>query len=154
MDLDSLYTGSFVNWEAVAGSWSKRTISSRLLLMAARRYLSEADSREPEQGRREMIEDSPLPDEVKRAFSSPPDSSSPDPETSDLWGKFVDAAVAAELEIVSYGERPPLLHELRNGLENAAKEAGEKTDLGRWFLARRAALPGDDLPDDAGYFPV
>lgn len=143
-----------MNWEAVVGSWSKRTISSRLLLMAARRYLSEPGEQTPQTERLEMISGSPLPDEVKRAFSAPPDPDSPDPAASDSWGRFVDAAVAAELEIVSYGERPPLLHELRAGLENAASEAGERTDLGRWFLARRAALPGDDLPDDAGYLPV
>ena len=66
----------------------------------------------------------------------------------------MDAAVAAELEMVSYGERPPLLHELRAGLERAAAEAGPKTHLARWFLARRDALPGMDLPEDPGYLPV
>ncbi len=152
MDLTSIHGGSFVNWEAVAASWSKRTISSRLLLMAARRYLSEAVSPQPEPEREEMISGSPLPDEVKRAFASVPDPAERD--VSDAWGKFMDSAVAAELEMVSYGERPPLLHELRAGLEQAASEAGERTDLGRWFLSRRAALPGDDLPEDTGYFPV
>lgn len=143
-----------MNWEAVAGSWSKRTVGSRLLLMAARRYRAEAGDQKPERDRQDMISDSPLPEEVKLAFASPPDPSSAEPEASDAWGKFVDAAVAAELEIVSYGERPPLLRELRAGLEQAASEAGERTPLGRWFLARRGALPGEDLPDDAGYFPV
>jgi hypothetical protein len=66
----------------------------------------------------------------------------------------VDAAVAAELEVVPYGERPPLLHELRVGLEHAAAEADLETDLGGWFLARRDALPGTDLPEDTGYLPV
>jgi hypothetical protein len=66
----------------------------------------------------------------------------------------VDAAVAAEVEMVSYGERPPLLHELRAGLEQAAGEAGPATELGLWFLARRDALPGTDLPEDPGYLPV
>jgi hypothetical protein len=62
--------------------------------------------------------------------------------------------MAAELEVVSYGERPPLLHELRAGLEQAASEAGPGTELERWFLARREALPGRDLPEDPGYLPV
>ena len=44
MDLEKLYGGSFVDWEAVAGSWAKRTVSSRLLLFAARRYLLETAS--------------------------------------------------------------------------------------------------------------
>ena len=48
--------------------------------------------------------------------------------------------------MVSYGERPPLLHELRAGLEQAAAEAGPLTEKGRWFLARRDALPGTDHP--------
>jgi hypothetical protein len=56
--------------------------------------------------------------------------------------------------VVPYGERPLLLHELRAGLEQAAAEAGPETDLGRWFLARRDALPGTDLPEDTGYLPV
>jgi hypothetical protein len=56
--------------------------------------------------------------------------------------------------MISYGERPPLLHELRAGLERAAAEAGTETDLGLWFLARRDALPGTDLPEDPGYLPV
>ena len=93
----------------------------------------------------------PLPDEVKRAFASPPE---PGGSAARRWGEFVDAAAAAELETISYGERPPLLHELRAGLERAAVEAGPETDLGRWFLARRDALPGTDLPEDPGYMPV
>jgi hypothetical protein len=150
VDLQRLYGGSFVDWEAVAGSWSKRTVSSRLLHFAARRYLLEA-AETPDAGRVEALGSTPLPDEVKRAFASPPE---PAGSAARRWGEFVDAAVAAELETVSYGERPPLLHELRAGLEQAAAEAGPETDLGRWFLARRDALPGTDLPDDPGYMPV
>lgn len=150
MDLERLYAGSFVDWEAVAGSWAKRTVSSRLLLFAARRYLLEAAS-PLEAGRVESLDDMPLPDEIKRALASPPGPSGP---ASRRWGEFVDAAVAAELEMVSYGERPPLLHELRAGLEQAAAEAGPETGLGRWFLDRRDALPGTDLPEDPGYLPV
>ena len=150
MDLKKLYGGSFVDWEAVAGSWAKRTVSSRLLLFAARRYLNEGVST-PDAGRAQMLDPTPLPDEIKRAFASPPE---PAGLASRRWGEFVDAAVAAELEVVSYGERPPLLHELRAGLEQAATEAGYETDLGRWFLARRDALPGMDLPEEPGYLPV
>ncbi len=150
MDLEKLYGGSFIDWEAVGSSWAKRTVSSRLLLFAARRYLHEgapvADAR-----RSEMLDPSPLPDEIKRAFAAPPE---PGASTSRRWGEFVDAAVAAELEVVPYGERPPLLHELRSGLDQAAAEADLGTDLGRWFLARRDALPGTDLPEDPGYLPV
>jgi hypothetical protein len=148
MDLERLYAGSFVDWEAVAGSWAKRTVSSRLLLFAARRYLLEAATAPDARG---VLDRSPLPDEVKRALGSPPEPAGSD---SLRWGEFVDAAVAAELEMVSYGERPPLLHELRAGLAQAAVEAGPETDLGRWFLARRDALPGADLPDDPQYIPV
>jgi hypothetical protein len=150
MDLGKLYGGSFVNWEAVVGSWSKRTVSSRLLLFAARRYLLEAVST-IDAGRVEALASTSLPDEIKLASASPPGPSAP---ASRRWGEFVDAAVAAELEMVPYGERPPLLHELRAGLEQAAAEAGPGTDLGLWFLARRDALPGTDLPEDPGYMPV
>jgi hypothetical protein len=150
VDLQKLYGGSFVDWEVVASSWAKRTVSSRLLLFAARRYLLEAATT-PDAGRVEALGSTPLPDEVKRAFASPPE---PAGSAARRWGEFVDAAVAAELETVSYGERPPLLHELRAGLEQAAAEAGPQTDLGRWFLARRDALPGTDLPEDPGYMPV
>jgi hypothetical protein len=150
MDLERLYGGSFVDWEAVASSSAKRTVSSRLLLFAARRYLLETVSTS-EAGRMEALGTTPLPDEIKRAFASPPKPSEP---ASRHWGEFIDAAVAAELEMVPYGERPPLLHELRAGLEQAAAEAGTETDLGRWFLARRDALPGTDLPEDPGYLPV
>jgi hypothetical protein len=150
MDLEKLYGGSFVDWEAVAGSWARRTVSSRLLLFAARRYLLENVSI-PGGGRAGAFDTTPLPEEIKRAFASPPEPSEP---ASRHWGEFVDAAVAAELEVVPYGERPPLLHELRAGLEQAAAEAGRETDLGRWFLARRDALPGTDLPEDPGYLPV
>jgi len=56
--------------------------------------------------------------------------------------------------MVSYGERPPLLHELRAGLSQAAEEAGARTEQGRWFMARHDALPGTDLPDSPDYLPV
>ena len=150
MDLKRLYEGSFVDWEAVAGSWAKRTVSSRLLLFAARRYLLETTAA-PDAGREETLASTPLPEEVRRAYASPPETAG---SAGRRWGEFVDAAVAAELEMVSYGERPPLLHELKAGLEQAATEAGTRTDLGRWFLARRDALPGADLPEDPGYLPV
>ena len=140
-----------MDWEAVAGSWAKRTVSSRLLLFAARHYLEEGAATPPGAERAEILGSTPLPEEVKRAFASPPE---PAGSAARRWGEFVDAAVAAELETVSYGERPPLLHELRAGLEQAATEAGPETDLGRWFLARRDALPGTDLPEDPGYIPV
>lgn len=150
MDLYEIYGGSFVNWEAVAGSWTKRTVSSRLLLFGARRYLEATDATQ-DPDRTELVASSPLPNEVKRAFASVPD---PDHPAAGPWGEFVGAALTAELEMISYGERPPLLHELRNGLEAAATEAGTDTALGRWFLARRAALPGEDLPEDPEYLPV
>jgi hypothetical protein len=150
VDLRRLYAGSFIDWEAVAASWNKRTVPSRLLLFAARRYLEEEAGRS-EAGRAGMLASTPLPDEIKHAFASPPELDAPAPRR---WGEFVDAAVAAELEMVSYGERPPLLHELRAGLEQAAGEAGPLTERGRWFLARRDALPGTDLPDDPGYLPI
>ena len=148
MDLRRLYAGSFIDWEAVAASWNKRTVSSRLLLFAARRYLEEQASL-PDPERVELLVPARLPDEIKRSFASPPDA-----PASPRWGEFLDAAVAAELEMVSYGERPPLLHELRSGLEQAASEAGADTEAGRWFLARRDALPGTDLPEDPGYLPI
>ncbi len=148
MDLERLYGGSFIDWEAVSASWNKRTVPSRLLLFAARRYLEEVTPA-PDPERVELLAQVSLPDEIKAAYASPPGS-----DGSRRWGGFVDAAVAAELEMVSYGERPPLLHELRAGLEQAAAEAGPATELGRWFLARRDALPGLDLPEDPGYLPV
>jgi hypothetical protein len=150
MDLRRLYAGSFIDWEAVAASWNKRTVPSRLLLFAARRYLEE-ERIDAESERAEMLAQARLPDEIKHAFASPP---APDAPPSRLWGEFVDAAVATELEMVSYGERPPLLHELRAGLDQAATEAGTDTDAGRWFLARRDTLPGLDLPDDPQYLPI
>jgi hypothetical protein len=150
MDLRRLYAGSFIDWEAVSASWNKRTVPSRLLLFAARRYLEEEKGvSEPE--RAEMLARAPLPDEIKEAFASPP---LPDDPPSRRWGEFVDAAVATELEMVSYGERPPLLHELRAGLDQAATEAGPDTEAGRWFIARRDALPGMDLPEDPDYLPI
>ncbi len=150
MDLEKLYGGSFIDWEAVASSWAKRTVASRLLLFAARRYLNEG-APVPGAGRTQMLDPTPLPDEIRLAFASPPGAGE---SGSRRWGEFVDAAVAAELEVVPYGERPPLLHELRSGLEQAATEADLETDLGLWFLARRDALPGTDLPEDLGYMPV
>jgi hypothetical protein len=150
MDLQRLYAGSFIDWEVVASSWNKRTVPSRLLLFAARHYLDErADN--VDSGRYEVLASAPLPEEIKQAFASPPELDAPAPLR---WGEFVDAAVATELEMVSYGERPPLLHELRAGLDQAAAEAGPLTEKGRWFLARRDALPGTDLPDDPGYLPI
>ncbi len=150
MDLEKLYGGSFIDWEAVAGSWAKRTVSSRMLLFAARRYLLEGTPA-PDAGRTRVLDPTPLPDEIKLAFASPPGPGEP---ASQAWGEFVDAAIAAELEVVPYGERPPLLHELRSGLGHAAAEADSGTELGLWFLARRDALPGTDLPEDPGYLPV
>ena len=150
MDLQGIYGGTFVNWEAVGTSWAKRSVSSRLLLLSARRYLETSNvPRDP--GRTEMVDPTPMPDEVKRAFASVPAPDSPD---ATPWGEFVDAALMAELEMISYGERPPLLHELRNGLEAAAVEAGPDTALGGWFTARREALPGEDLPEGGEYLPV
>ena len=153
MDLDKLFGGSFVSWEAVDESWVKRTISSRLLLLAARRYLASTDPEsQPDPERAEAVSASRLPDEVKRAYATlPGDAGDPD---AGLWGAFVDAALATEMEIVSYGERPPLLNELRIGLGRAATEAGEGSDLAGWFIARSEALPGEDLPEDPQYLPV
>jgi hypothetical protein len=150
MDLQRLYAGSFIDWEAVAASWNKRTVPSRLLLFAARRYLAQQSS-SVDSGRYGVLASAQLPEEIKQAFASPPELDAPAPRR---WGEFVDAAVAAALEMVSYGERPPLLHELRAGLEQAATEAGSDTEAGRWFLARRDALPGLDLPEDPGYLPI
>lgn len=151
MDLDALYGGSFVNWERVSVSWSKRSVSSRQMLFAARHYLEAKQSTEPDPERAELVDQTPLPEEIKRAFAAPPDPGSGEPAR--LWGKFVDAAIAAELDVLSYGERPPLLHELRNGLEAAAQES-EEEPLQRWFLDRRDALPGHDLPEDPEFLPV
>lgn len=149
MDLERLYGGSFVDWEAVAASWAKRTVPSRLLLFAARRYAEEVRGRDAERAR--TVAEVPLPEEIKDAYAAPP----PDGErASRLWGEFVDAAVATELEMVSYGERPPLLHELRAGLSRAAEEAGPGTERARWFMARHDALPGTDLPDSPEYLPI
>ncbi len=150
MDLQGIYGGSFVNWEAVSSSWTKRSVSSRLLLLDARRYLDVSNAPQDAE-RAALVSSSALPDEVKKAFAAIPE---PDDPASTSWGKFLDAALAAELEMISYGERPPLLHELRNGLEAAAAEAGTDTVLGGWFLARRAALPGEDLPEGGDYLPV
>jgi hypothetical protein len=149
MDLDRLYGGSFIDWDAVSASWNKRTVSSRLLLFAARRY-AEAGLHS-EEGRAETLASVSLPDDIKRAYAAPPPAGG---EPARLWGAFLDAAVAAEMEMVSYGERPPLLHELRAGLSQAAEEAGARTERGRWFMARHDALPGTDLPDAPDYLPI
>ena len=151
MDLEKLYGASFVDWEAVAASWAKRTVSSRLLLLSARRYLSSGDLGERDDRRAKLVQSATLADEIKAAFASPPSPASP---ASALWGVFVDAALAAELETIPYGERPVLLGELRAGLGKAADEAGADTALGCWFLARREALPGEDLPENPEYLPV
>ncbi len=150
MDLVELYGASFVDWEAVAASWNKRTVPSRLLLFAARRYL-DLGSGEWGEDRARLVESVTLPDEIKAAFAAPPD---PQGEATNEWGAFVDAAVAAELEMVPYGERPVLLAELRAGLMQAAEEAGKVNPLGRWFLKRRDALPGEDLPESPEYLPI
>ena len=149
MDLDRLYGGSFIDWDAVSASWNKRTVSSRLLLFAARRY---AEGGLPaDEDRAETLAPVPLPDDIKRAYAAPPPAAG---ERARLWGAFLDAAIAAELEMVSYGERPPLLHELRAGLSQAAEEIGTRTERGRWFMARHDALPGTDLPDSSEYLPI
>ena len=150
MDLEGLYGASFIDWEAVAASYTKRTVGSRLLLFAARRYLSDSPG-EKDERREAFLEDATLPEEIKAAFASPP---TPENAVSRQWGEFVDAAVAAELEMIPYGERPVLLGELRAGLAKAAEEAGAGTLLNRWFLARREALPGEDLPENPEYLPV
>jgi hypothetical protein len=153
MDLEELYGASFVDWQAVASSWAKRTVGSRLLLFAARRYLATscAAPLERDERRTEVVEPTTLPEEIKAAFIAPPTPESP---AMQPWGEFVDAAVAAELEVIPYGERPVLLGELRAGLGKAAEEAGPHTTLGRWFVARRDALPGEDLPENPEYLPV
>ncbi len=150
MDLEGLYGASFIDWEAVAASWSKRTVSSRLLLFAARRYL-EAGASEQQANRAEVLKDARLPAEIKAAFVSPPD---PESEAARPWGEFVDASLAAELEMIPYGERPLLLGELRAGLSKASEEADPNTPLSSWFIARCDALPGEDLPENPEYLPV
>ena len=149
MDLDRLYGGSFIDWDAVSASWNKRTVSSRLLLFAARRY---AEGGLPaDEDRAETLASVSLPDDIKRAYAAPPPAEG---VRARQWGAFLDAAIAAELEMVSYGERPPLLHELRAGLSQAAQETGSRTERGRWFMARHDALPGTDLPDAPDYLPI
>ncbi len=150
MDLEGLYGASFIDWEAVAASWAKRTVGSRLLLLAARRYLS-AEPGPWDELRAKHVEPVALTAEIQAAFASPPP---PESAASPLWGEFVDAALAAELEMIPYGERPILLSELRAGLAQAALEAGAGTALGGWFAARRGALPGEDLPENPDYLPV
>jgi len=150
VNLEGLYGASFIDWEVVASSWAKRTVGSRLLLLAARRYLS-AGPGERDERRAKLVESSTLADEIKSAFASPPTHES---ASSPLWGEFVDSALAAEREMIPYGERPVLLGELRSGLAQAAEEAGLGTHLGRWFTARRDAMPGEDLPENPEYLPV
>lgn len=150
MDLKALHAASYVNWSVVSDSWARKTVGSRMLLFAARRYLEHAPAERPDAERAERLPGG-LPEEVRRAYLAPPE---PGEDLSGEWGRFVDAALAAEFEMVPYGERPPMISELRAGLSEAARLAGEETDLGRWFVARRAALPGSDLPDGAGYLPV
>lgn len=150
MNLEELFGGSFVDWETVDTSWSKRSMSSRLLLFAARRYLAETNTA-ADPARARIVESTRLPDGIKNAFTAPPGPGDP---AIERWGEFVDAAVATELEMISYGERPLILHELRAGLLQAAEEAGPRTPLGRWFQARHDALPGADLPDTPEYLPV
>jgi hypothetical protein len=150
MNLEALYGGSFISWENVAESWKKKTVASRLLLFAARKYLEESDA-EKKAERLEILEGSGLPEEIRIAFASTPQ---PEHVSARRWGEFMDASLAAEFEMVSYGERPPILAELKTGLTAAAKEADPDTALGKWFLSRRDALPGSDLPDDPGYLPI
>ena len=96
MDLDKLYGGSFIDWDAVSASWNKRTVSSRLLLFAARRY---AEAGLPaDEDRAETLAPVSLPDDIKRAYAAPPPAAR---ESAGLWGAFLEAAVAAELEMVS-----------------------------------------------------
>jgi hypothetical protein len=118
VDLEGLYGASFIDWEAVAASWSKRTVSSRLLLFAARRYL-EAEPGYKSTERTEVLESAPLPEEIKAAFAAPPD---PESTASRSWGEFVDAALAAELEMVPYGERPVLLASFARALLKQPKK--------------------------------
>ena len=120
------------------------------MIFSARRYL-EKTSAAADPRRRELVGPTSLPNEVKKAFAAPPD---PSGEAAGPWGAFVDSALAAELEMISYGERPPILQELRAGLQEAASQAGHDSDLGQWFLARRRVLPGEDLPEEPGYLPV
>lgn len=153
MNLDLLFSASYINWEGVAESCVKRTVSSRLLLFAARRYLSVSGVSGGGTTPLDLstLHKAGVSGEIISAVSSPPESQG---GASGEWGRFVDAAFAAELEMVQYGERPPLLAEVRKGLEAAASEAGERPELARWFEARRDALPGSDLPEDPGYLPV
>lgn len=152
MDLTRLYGGSFIDWSKVEGSWAKRTIPSRLLLFAARKYLEEGGLPERDPERAATLSSMRFPEEIRSAYAAPPESA--DDEAALSWGRFIDAAAATEMEMVSYGERPLLLHELRAGLAQAAEEAGTGTPLARWFAARADALPGGDLPEMPEYLPV
>lgn len=152
MDLKRLYGGSFIDWSKVEGSWAKRTIPSRLLLFAARKYLEEDGRPERDVERAATLSSVRFPEEIRAAYAAPPESA--DDEAALSWGRFIDAAAATEMEMVSYGERPLLLHELRSGLAQAAEEAGAGTPLARWFVARAEALPGGDLPETPEYLPV
>ncbi len=147
-----LYGGSFIDWSRVEGSWAKRTIPSRLLLFAARKYLEEKGRPERDAERAAALPSERFPEEIRAAYASPPRNA--EDEAAISWGRFIDAATATEMEVVSYGERPLLLHELRLGLAQAAEEAGTGTPLARWFIARVEALPGGDLPESTEYLPV
>jgi hypothetical protein len=152
MDLERLYGGSFIDWSKVEGSWAKRTIPSRLLLFASRKYLEEDGLPEPDMERAATLSSARFPEEIRMAYASPPANA--DAVAAQSWGIFVDAAVATEMELISYGERPLLLHELRAGFAQAAEEAGDGTPLARWFVVRAVALPGGDLPETPDYLPV
>lgn len=151
MDLAKLYGGSFIDWGMVEGSWAKRTIPSRLLLFAARKYLEEGHPA-PDPDRAATLSSVRFPDEIRTAYAAPPPGA--ESPSADSWGRFIDAAAVTEMEMVSYGERPLLLHELRSGLAQAAEEASADTALARWFIDRAEALPGGDLPDTPEYLPV
>src|SRR4028118_127525 len=105
MDLERLYGGSFIDWAAVSASWNKRTVSSRLLLFAARRYAGAG--LHSDEDRAETVAPVSLPEDIKRAYAAPPPAEG---ESARLWGAFLDAAVAAALERGCYGGRAPLLH--------------------------------------------
>jgi hypothetical protein len=150
LDLDALFRGSYINWRVVEESWAKKTVSSRLMLFAAREYVAAVPDTVPDPERLELFDT--LHRDAARAFASPPASATS--PAAGPWGAFIDRALAAELEMMPYGERPPTLYEIRAGLTQAAEEAGAGTALEEWFLDRVENLPGFDLPDDPGYIPI
>ena len=98
MYLDRLYGGSFIDWDAVSASWNKRTVSSRLLLFAARRY---AEGGLPaDEDRAETLASVSLPDDIKRAYAAPPPAEG---ERARLWGAFLDAPARAPGRALSGG---------------------------------------------------